>query len=101
MTSLGAALLECLEVLLGGRGPVRLDLQLSRRGEGVALRVAEVDVHGAAFTELEDGYLLPAAIEQLGARLSFAVDEHGGALEIVFRPGARTAARRPEPVTLH
>ena len=102
-TLLGAALLECLGVLIGRREPMaRLDLEFRRRGRGVALRVAEIDdPNDGALEHLAEGRLLRAVIEQLGARLVYAGDEQGGALEIHFQPGGHAGASLAQQVTLH
>jgi two-component sensor histidine kinase len=100
-TSLGAALLECLGALLGPRAPAQLSLEMRRRGGGVALRVSDLGApSGAAIERLAEGYLLRAAVEQLGARVTVAEAEGGGTLEILFRPAAPPIADA-EPVTLH
>jgi hypothetical protein len=100
-TSLGAALLECLGALLGPHAPARLGLDMRRRGEGVALRVSDLGaLSGAAIERLAEGYLLRAVIEQLGARVTIAEAEGGGALEILFRSAA-PPIMDAEPVTLH
>lgn len=102
-TSLGAALLECLDVLLSRREPdQRLGLELGRRGEGVVMRVSEFDeAGGATLARLADGDLLRAVIGQLGARLALGLGEEGGALEIRFQPAGSATTYDPAAVTLH
>jgi hypothetical protein len=100
-TSLGAALLECVGVLLSRREATRLKLEFCRRGEGVALRIAEADAAAdATFAPLADDYLWQAVIEQLGAQLAVVDGECGGALEILFR-SARSSPAELAGATLH
>jgi hypothetical protein len=105
-TSLGAALLECLGAVLHPRAAGRLALDVRRRSDGVALKLSDLGEVSGAVERLADGYLLRAAVEQLGARLAVADGEGGGALEILFRPAVAASmsvgpGAPPEKVTLH
>ena len=67
-----------------------------------AVLIAELDApSGATVARLADGYLLRAAIEQLGARLSIDVDSRGGALEILFPQHRYGSAAISDAATVH
>ena len=101
-TSLGAALLECLAVVLNPRQPNRFGLDVRRCEDGVVLRISDLNaLSGAEIEGLADGCLLRAAVEQLGARVAIAPADAGDAIEILFRPAGAFRAKAPGNVTLH
>ena len=97
-TSLGVALLECVEALARRRSGLNLRIDIAGERGQARLRIGEVETTGGISTaSLADAYLLRAMVEQLGGRLRLSTSIDGPVLDITFplRGPAREDEERP------
>ena len=93
-TSLGVALLECVNALSRRSPDARLRVRLTSEGDTARFRISRIDGRtGVSTTSLDGAFLLNAMVNQLGGQLRLAADQEGSGLELSF-PRHGAAARQ-------